>query len=179
MVRIVASDFAERHDDRVGVCEIDCAGVEKLALVWAAECSRAGIDRHRAGSLGVPPAGMSRLLVDEMHRPVDIRFGIGDLLDRAVVVMRVDTESRCLTFDPALRILEAASWSRMLSVAFGPDEELVRTVADSCDADGRMNLVNGRHIVSGRDWAGNTRWRDAKPRESNNDSFAMSEQPGH
>ena len=111
-----------------------------------------------------------------MDGPADIRFGICELLDRTVVVVGVDAEPCRLTLDTALRVFEAARWRRMLADAFGPDEEFVRAVADSCDTDGRMNLVDGRHIASGRDWDGAARVARRHTPESYNVSSRTSEQ---
>jgi hypothetical protein len=62
--------------------------------------------------------------------------------------MREDVEPRSLSLNAALPILKAAGWVGSFPNAFGPDKELVGTVANTRDPNGRMNLIDSRHISS-------------------------------
>ena len=82
-----------------------------------------------------------------MHSPGDFGFGISDLLDGVVVVVRKDAEPRRLALDAALGILEAAGRIGPLANTFRADEEL-GAVADARNADRRVNAVDGSHMSS-------------------------------
>jgi hypothetical protein len=98
----------------------------------------------------LPRPRIRRLGIGQVHSPGDFRFGVGDFIDRSVVVVREDTELCGLTLNPALRVFEAAGRIWRLADPFRTDEELVWAVADTCDADRRVNFVHGCPVLPPR-----------------------------
>ena len=110
----------------------------------------ARVDLQVGGGFGVAAPRIRRLRIGQVHGPGDFRFGVGDFIDRSVVVVGEDAEPRGLTLDPALRVFEAAGRIWRLADPFRTDEELIGTVADPCDPDRRVNLVYGCHALPPR-----------------------------
>jgi hypothetical protein len=76
-----------------------------------------------------------------VHGPGDLGLVVGDLVERAVVVVSEDPEPGSLPLDAALAVLEPARRIRDLADAFRPDEELVGAVAETGDADRGVDAV--------------------------------------
>jgi hypothetical protein len=89
------------------------------------------------------PIGIPGLPVGQVHRPVNLGIGCGELAqDLTVLVVAEDAEPRRLSLDaPNLVLLAAAVRTGGPAGPFGSDEVLVRAVTDPGNADRWMDLA--------------------------------------
>jgi hypothetical protein len=136
---VVRPHLAERHSDGRGTGKRDLTVVELLALIRPGERSRPRIDREvRCGAIAREPR--RHLLVDQVDRPCDVGLRGGQFVDGPVVVVGEHPKARSLALDPALSVLEASRRSGWVEEPLGPDEERVRTVPYTGDADRGVDL---------------------------------------